>query len=85
MTVFPGLPLESDQRHLDNLVDMSVTMYVGEKDASEWVEGTRQTAHLLDSLDVDANYKIWPANGHVISSLTPEFLFDLFDTYRETD
>ncbi len=85
LTVFPGLPLESDQKHLDRLVDMSITMYVGENDASEWVNGTEQTAHELDSLGVTVSYKIWANDGHVITSLNPEFLFDLFETYRKTD
>ena len=85
MTVFPGLPLESDQPHLDRLVDMSVTMYVGENDAAEWVSGTEYTTQLLDSLGVAASYKIWAGNGHVITSLNPAFLFDLFNTYRQMD
>ena len=76
---------ESDKPYLDNMVGMPITLYVGENDAVEWVSETEQTAQILDSLGATVTYKIWVNDGHVITSLKPQFLFDLFDTYRQID
>lgn len=85
VTVFPGIPLESDERYLNKMVDMAITLYVGQNDDPDWVNGTEQTAGILDSLGAEVVYKVWPANGHVITSLKPTDLFDLFDAYRMID
>jgi len=82
ITVFPGIPLESDTPYLDNMAGMNITMYVGENDALEWVSGTEQTVQALDLLGLNVSHRIWANNGHVITSLKPEFLFDLFESYR---
>ena len=82
VTVFPGAPTENDKRYLDHLIDLRITMYVGEYDDAEWINETLETASTLDSLGAKVEYKIWEANGHVITSLKPKQLFDLFESYR---
>ena len=82
LTVFPGVPLEEDQAFLGNMINMIVTMYVGENDDEDWVSASEKTADSLDSLGVDVTFQIWSDNSHVISSLSSSYLFDLFDSYR---
>ena len=82
LTVFPGVPTDTDKKRLHNLRQIPVTMYVGASDAADWITQTEQTVHLLDSIGTAVDYKKWENNGHVITSLTPTDLFDLFDSYR---
>jgi predicted peptidase len=82
VTVFPGVPSEDDKSFLYKLLGMPVSMFVGANDTAEWIEETEETVHTLDSLGVTIEYKKWENNGHVITDLTPAYLFNLLDSYR---
>jgi len=82
LTVFPGVPTETDKQRLQNLQAIPVTMYVGALDDADLIEETEQTVHTLDSLGTTIEYKKWENNGHVITSLTPGILFVVFESYR---
>jgi hypothetical protein len=82
LTVFPGIPLEVDFQRLDRIIDIPITMYVGALDDNELIAQMDSTASRLQDLGADVTYMKWEDNGHVISSLTPEHLFDLFESYR---
>jgi hypothetical protein len=70
---------------LDEKLPDLLTMYVGAADAADWILETEQTASTLDSLGIAVEYKKWENNGHVITSLTPTYLFDLFESHRPAD
>jgi predicted peptidase len=82
LTVFPGVPTETDKQRLQNLQDILVTMYVGALDDADLIAQSEQTVQILDSLGVSVEYKKWENNGHVITSLTPVYLLDVFESYR---
>jgi len=82
ITVFPGMPTETDKNRLQNLAEIPVTMNVGALDATEWVAETEQTVRILDSLGIAVSYKKWENDGHVIIGLTAAYLFDLFEEHR---
>lgn len=82
LTVFPGGPLEEDERYLNHLVEMPITMYVGALDDQEIITLMDSTASTLEDLGAEVNYQKWANDGHVITHLTPEHLFDVFDNYR---
>jgi hypothetical protein len=85
VTVFPGVPLEEDKPQLDNLVDMPITMYVGAFDDLDLIEEMESTVQSLQDLGASVHYQKWANDGHVISSISSEHLFDLFDGYRFQD
>ena len=82
ITVFPGWVLEEDERYLGRLVEMPVTMYVGVLDDQSVITAMDSTASMLENLGVQVDYQKWANEGHVIASLTAEYLFDVFDSYR---
>jgi hypothetical protein len=82
LTVFPGVPLEQDKPFLDRLVDIPITMYVGALDDNDLIAEIDSTAKTLQELGVEVNFRQWANDGHVILSLTPDHLFDIFDGYR---
>jgi dipeptidyl aminopeptidase/acylaminoacyl peptidase len=82
LTVLPGVPPEEeDHDKLFKLEDIIVTMYVGQNDEG-WVEETRTTAQELEDLGVQVTFLIFPLQGHVINSITPAMLFNLFNGFR---
>ncbi len=82
LTGLPGLPPEEeDHQKLDSLLNMKVNMYAGQNDF-DWVQAMETTAQELVDLGVDVTFMIIPYEGHVINSITPAMLFDLFNTLR---
>ena len=82
LTVFPGVPLEVDFQRLNRIVNIPITMYVGALDDSELIAEMDSTVSRLETLGAQVTYRKWANDGHVITSLTPEHMFDLFDSYR---
>lgn len=74
MTVLPGFPPgEEDVARLDRLRGMSVAMYAGGDDKG-WVTRMERTAARLRELGVEVSLKVFPGEGHVPPSMTPEVL-----------
>jgi pimeloyl-ACP methyl ester carboxylesterase len=81
MVVLPGFPADQDFSKLDRLLEMPVTMYVGELD-SEWVQEMSETQRELERLQVNSTLEIVPGNRHFISGVSGEQIFDILDSYR---
>jgi pimeloyl-ACP methyl ester carboxylesterase len=81
MVVLPGFPADQDFSMLDRLLEMPVTMYVGEFD-SGWVQEMSETQRELKRLQVNSILEIVPGNGHFISGVSGEQIFELLDSYR---
>ena len=81
MVVLPGFPADQDFSMLDRLLEMPVKMYVGELD-SGWVQEMSETQRELKRLQVNSILEIVPGNGHFISGVSGEQIFELLDSYR---
>jgi pimeloyl-ACP methyl ester carboxylesterase len=81
MVVLPGFPADGDFSKLDRLREMPVTMYVGEFD-TDWVQEMSETQRELERLQVKSRLEIVPGDGHFISKVTDEQIFDLLESYR---
>ena len=81
MVVLPGFPADQDFSKLDRLSGMPVTMYVGEFD-TEWVQEMSETQRELERLQVKSRLEIVPGDGHFISKVTGEQIFELLESYR---
>jgi predicted esterase len=81
LIVLPGYPLDNDRENLANLVDIPVSMFVGENDGS-WVSRMQTAEQALTELGGHVTLEIMPGEGHVIRSLNGERLFDLLESFR---
>ncbi len=81
MVVLPGFPTDQDFSKLDRLQEMPVVMFVGEKDTA-WVEKMKKAQEELERLQVNSTLEIVFENGHFISSISGEQIFNLLDSYR---
>jgi predicted esterase len=81
LIVLPGYPLDNDRENLANLVDITVSMFVGENDGS-WVSRMQTAEQALTELGGQVTLEIMPGEGHVIRSLNGERLFDLLESFR---
>jgi len=85
LTVFPGVPPEeSDYNRLQRLQNIEVAIYVGALDSDDWVNETARTITIFDSLGVNYTTQTFANDGHVINSITSEFLFTVLDGFRVT-
>lgn len=83
LVTFPGIPPEqSDFQKLNVLSGMHIAMYIGINDDDTWINAFDQTTTAMDNQGVNYQARILANNGHVINSITPGFLFDLLDSYR---
>lgn len=83
LTVFPGYPPEADDfANLDQLQNMDITLVVGGQDDAVWTSNVEKTNHVLDSLGIQNNYKIYPTDGHVLQTFDTDSLFMVLESYR---
>ena len=82
---FPGFPRGDEARNaLPDLVDIPVSMFVGETDDG-WVEAMQDAADTLDELGGDVSLTIVEGEGHIIADLRDgEQIFDLLTAARST-
>lgn len=81
LVVLPGFPSGEDFSELENLRGLPVAMFVGEFD-STWVQEMDKTQQELIRLEVNSSLEIVPGDGHFISGLSGEQIFNLLDSYR---
>lgn len=84
ITAVPGFPQTADFEQLDKLTHIPIVLYVGENDTS-WVERMTATADELKRLGGQVSLTIVPNEGHVIQSLTGTELYDVLDSFRESE
>lgn len=83
LLVFPGkIHSDSEYALLNNLIGIPVHMYVGEYEIEEWTSVMDSINAILDELGVTNKYITFQGEGHVISNLTSNMLFDTLDSFR---
>ncbi|CAN5823132.1 hypothetical protein BH11PLA1_BH11PLA1_00450 [soil metagenome] len=70
ITTLPGYPLPEDKKLLVNLKAIPVRMHVGTEDALPWIDTAKATEAELKRLDGDVRLKLWPTEGHMITSMS---------------
>ncbi|NOH10835.1 MAG: hypothetical protein HND51_04235 [Chloroflexi bacterium] len=79
----PGFPRGEDKNKLNLLVNIPVTMFVGELDEG-WVGAMQDTETSLNELGGDASLQVMAGEGHVIQSLGDGVaLYELLESFRE--
>ena len=77
----PGFPRGDDFQKLDNLADIPIAMFVGERDAS-WRQAMIETAEELSRLNIPANLEIVTGEGHVIQGIRGDDFFEILESFR---
>ena len=80
--VLPGSARDEDLARIDALADIPVRMYVGEDEDASAMERIRTTAAALHDAGVDAELVVVPGDGHRITSLTGDEIFDWLNRQR---